>query len=128
MLTDELRALILKPSFGVLTTLGRDGQPQSSMMWVDCDDDHVIFNTEVERAKFHNLSRDPRVTLVVFDQESPYRYVEVRGCVEGTVTGPEADAHLEALAERYTGAPFAGTIGSPRVIVRVRPVRTRVVV
>jgi len=127
MLPDELRELILRPSFAVLTTIARDGQPQSSVMWIDCDDEHVLFNTEIERAKFHNLTRDPRVTLVIWDQESPYRYVEVRGTVAGTETGPEADAHLEALARRYTGASFAGEIGSPRVIVRVRPTRTRVV-
>jgi PPOX class probable F420-dependent enzyme len=127
MLSGQLKELILRPSFAVLTTIGRDGQPQSSVMWVDCDDEHLLFNTEVERAKFHNLTRDPRVTLLVWDKESPYRYVEVRGTVVDTVTGPEAERHLEELAERYTGAPFAGEIGSPRVIVRVRPTRTRVV-
>ena len=48
-------------------------------MWVDADDDHVLINTEVHRAKFKAVERDPRVTVMIWERENPYSYVEVRG-------------------------------------------------
>ena len=33
--------------------------------WVDADDDHVLINTEVHRAKFKAVERDPRVTVTI---------------------------------------------------------------
>ena len=33
--------------------------------------------------------------------EDPYRWLRVDGVVEGFVTGPEADAHIDALNRRY---------------------------
>ena len=33
------------PFVGVVTTLRRDGSPQSTVVWVDVDDDGVSFNT-----------------------------------------------------------------------------------
>jgi PPOX class probable F420-dependent enzyme len=77
-------------NFAALTTLLPDGHPQTQVMWVDADDDHLLINTEVHRQKFKNVERDPRVTLTIWDMEDPYRFVEVRGEVVGEVKGPES--------------------------------------
>lgn len=113
-------------NFAVLTTILPDGQPQTQMMWVDADDEHLLVNTEVARQKFRNIRRDPRVTVTVFDAANPYHYVEVRGRVTDTVVGDEARAHVDALSQRYNGTPYQNPIGSDRVILKITPDRQRV--
>ncbi len=119
-LDPDLKAFATAQNFAALTTLGPDGHPSTHLMWVDADDDHLIFNTEVERQKFRNIERDPRVTLTIIDAESPYRYIEARGrVVDTSVRGAPARAHLDAASRRYTGDDYAQPIGSDRVVVRV---------
>lgn len=122
-LDDDVREIATGQNFAALTTLLPDGTPQTHIMWVDADDEHVIINTEVHRAKFRNLQRDPRATVTIWDRDDPYRFVEVRGRVAGTVTGPEALAHIETCSQRYFGRPYPGPIQSERVIVRIAPER-----
>jgi PPOX class probable F420-dependent enzyme len=110
-------------NFAVLTTLFEDGQPQTQVMWVDADDEHVLINTEVHRQKFKNVQRDPRVTVTIWDADDAYRYVEVRGRVVKTVRGEEARAHIDACSRRYFGADYPAEIGSERVILRIAPER-----
>lgn len=110
-------------NFAALTTLFEDGTPQTQLMWVGADDDHVLINTEVHRAKYRNMQRDPRVTVTVWDAANPYSYVEVRGRVVDTEGGDTARAHIDALARRFTGADYGNPITSERVIVRIAPDR-----
>jgi PPOX class probable F420-dependent enzyme len=117
----DLHALATADNFAALTTLMPDGQPQTQMMWVHADDDHVLLNTETGRQKFRNVSRDPRVTVTVFDRENPYRYVEARGRVVETVAGQEARDDIDALSQKYQGTPYAGVITTERVILRIVP-------
>ena len=79
----------------------------------------MIINTETGRQKFRNVERDPRVTVTVFDNANPYRYVEARGRVVETVGGDEARANIDHLSEKYTGAAYANPIGTERVILRI---------
>ncbi|MCB0965072.1 MAG: PPOX class F420-dependent oxidoreductase, partial [Acidimicrobiales bacterium] len=99
----DLKALATDRNFAALTTLMPDGQPQTQLMWVHADDDHLLLNTEVGRQKFRNVEGDPRVTVTVFDRENPYRYVEARGRVASTEQGDAARAQIDELAQKYTG-------------------------
>ena len=117
----DLKNLATARNFAALSTLSADGQPRTHVMWVDADDEHVLINTEVHRAKFKDVERDPRVTVTVFDPASPYRYVEVRGRVTGTVGGDEARRNIDELSEKYTGGPYGNPIGTDRVIVQITP-------
>jgi PPOX class probable F420-dependent enzyme len=123
MLDDAVRALASGPNFAALTTLMASGQPQTHVMWVGCDDDHVLINTEVHRQKYRNVARDPRVTVAIIDVTNPYSYAEVRGRVVETVTGDEARAHIDELSVKYTGKPYANPVQSERVILRIAPDR-----
>lgn len=117
----DLRALATAKNFATLSTIADDGRPRTHVMWVDADDEHVLINTEVHRAKFHDIERDPRVTVTVIDQANPYRYVEVRGRVVDTVRGPDAVAHIDAMSRRYTGDDYQPPVQSERVIVKIAP-------
>lgn len=62
--------------------------------------------------------------MTIWDAESPYRYVEVRGRVVSTVTGPQARRHIDDLAQRYLGRDYdEEQITTERVILRVAPER-----
>ena len=122
------RDLLTQPNYAVLSPRMADGQPQSSMVWVDYDGEYVLINTTLERQKCRNLSADPRLTVLVIDPANGSRWIEVRGrVVEMTATG--AEAHADKLTQRYTGkAHFYGDIypveqraQETRVIVRVAP-------
>ncbi len=115
----DLKTMAQAKNFAALTTLMPDDQPQTQLMWVHADDDHVIINTETGRQKFANITVDPRVTVTVFDATNPYRYVEARGRVAETVTGDEARAGIDELAQKFTGADYANPIGTERVILRI---------
>jgi PPOX class probable F420-dependent enzyme len=124
MLEDKIRQLATDGrNFAAVTTLMPDGTPQTTPLWVDADGEHLLLNTEVHRQKFKNVQRDPRVTVAIIDSDNPYVYAEVRGEVVETVTGPDARAHIDHLAQKYTGGDYANPIQSERVILRVAPKR-----
>jgi PPOX class probable F420-dependent enzyme len=118
-LTDEQVALLQGRNFAVVATLKPDGAAQTSVVWVDTDGEHVIFNTRNDRAKGKHLRRDPRVSISVFDADNPYRYFEVEGIAELDVEG--ANAHIHELSQRYSGIDFHTP--ENRVIVKVKPER-----
>jgi PPOX class probable F420-dependent enzyme len=125
MLDEKLRRLAGQGrNFAAVTTLLPDGTPQTQPVWVDADDEHLLLNTEVHRQKFKNIRRDPRITVTVWDAGNPYEYAELRGEIVDTVTGPEARAHIDQLAQKYTGHDYANPVHSERVILKVAPRRT----
>ena len=60
---------------GVLTTVMRDGQPQSSLVWVDFDGQCLCVNTTRERQKGRNMQCNPMVSLLVVDPDDTGRYL-----------------------------------------------------
>lgn len=124
MLEPTVKELASGPNFAVFTTLLSDGHPMSHVMWVDCDDDHILINTEVHRSKFRNVERDPRVTVTIVDRENPYRFAEVRGKVAETIRGPEARASIDALSQKYFNRPYGDdNIQTERVLLKIVPDR-----
>ena len=127
MVSDELRALATSGSFATLTTLLPDGRPMAQVMWIDCDDEHVLINTELHRQKFKNIEGDPRVVVCIVDKDDPYHFIEVRGDVVDIVRGDPARRHIDELAMRYFGRLYDGeSIQSERVQLRIRPDSTKV--
>jgi PPOX class probable F420-dependent enzyme len=127
MLDDAIKKLATDKNIAAVTTLLPDGTPMTQPLWVDADDDHLLLNTEVHRQKFRNIEREPRITVAIWDSADPYFYVEVRGDVVETVRGPEARAHIDQLARKYTGGDYPGPIQSERVILKVAPTRRQFV-
>ena len=121
------RDLARAANFAAFSVVLDSGRVMTHVMWVDADDDHVLINTEVHRAKFKALSRDPRVTVTIWDRDDPYTYVEVRGRVTEVVRGAAARTHIDALSRKYRGRDYDETaITSERVIVKIAPEVQRV--
>ena len=125
MLNPDIRDLARAKNFAALTVIPASGHPMTHVMWIDADDDHVLVNTEIGRAKATAMDNDPRVTVAIWDGDNPYHYAEVRGRVVGTTTGQEAADHINALSQKYTGGPYAFGPTDQRVIYRIEPVRQR---
>ena len=119
MLSDNQVALLRAKSFGAVATLRDGGMPHTSLVWVDTDGEHVVFNTKTTRAKGRQLARDPRVSITVFDPADPYKYFEVEGTAELELGG--AADHMHELSRKYTGEDWSDV--SDRVIVKVEPER-----
>ena len=101
-LTREQRAFLEERHFAVLGTTNASGTPHLTIMWYLLDGDEIVFNTKAGRAKESNLARDPRVSLLVYD-DGGYKYMRIDGRVT-TLTDPEiAHRDIARLAVRYTG-------------------------
>jgi PPOX class probable F420-dependent enzyme len=122
VLSPEVRELAKGKNFATLTTMLPTGHPATQVMWVDCDDECILINTEVHRKKFTNVEADPRVTVCIWQVDNPYRYVEVRGTVVEIVRGPRPREHADELAQQYFGRPYdPNQISSERTILRIEP-------
>lgn len=117
--------LLTRPICGVLTTMLADGQPQSSLAWVDHDGECAVVNTTLERRKGRDLLANPKVSLLVVDPDNAGRFIQIRGDAELITDG--ALEHLDALTRKYTHHPhYYGYIYPPgqrmretRVICRI---------
>ena len=120
-LTDEQRRFLEQPYYATVTTVREDGSPHTTVVWVDVDDEGVLFNTATGRAKPRHIERDPRVSLTVIDPENGYRWISVDGRAEVTTEG--ANASIDKLAKKYLGKdsyPWHKP-EEQRLIVRIRP-------
>lgn len=121
--------LLTRPVPGVLTTMMPDGQPQSSLVWVDYDRECALVNTTRERRKGRNIAANPKVSLLVVDPANTGRFVQVRGCAELVEKG--ALEQLDRVTRRYTSHPcyyghvypVAQQLLESRVICRIHATR-----
>jgi PPOX class probable F420-dependent enzyme len=121
--------LLTRQVCGVFTTLGHDGQPQSTLVWVDLDRECALVNTTLERQKGRNLVANPKVSLLVVDPGNTSRFLQIRGDAELVTEG--AHEHLDALTRKYTSHPaYYGYVYpdtqrlcETRVICRIHPRR-----
>ena len=104
-----------------LGTLMPEGAPQVHKIWFDYDGTYIRINTAEGRQKDQNLHERPYATVLLVDPDNPYFYLELRGKVAERVLGPEADAHVGTLAQRYLGQDTFATPGEVRVLYKIEP-------
>ncbi|MFJ8533934.1 PPOX class F420-dependent oxidoreductase [Streptomyces sp. NPDC093591] len=120
-LTEFARKLASGPNYATIATIGKDGLPQQSVVWVKATDDGIAFSTVEGRVKHLNLLRDPRAGVLITDRDNPYAYAVVRGPVTMTRDGgPEL---IDELSHKYAGRPWQETATTPRVVVTIRAER-----
>jgi PPOX class probable F420-dependent enzyme len=94
-----VRELLENPNYAVISTSNADGSIHSAVVWVDAEDGALTVNSATGRVWPSNLERDPRATVLVYEQSNPYEYLEVRGKAQGTTEG--ADEHIDRLTKKY---------------------------
>ncbi len=105
----------------VVSTLNEDGSIHSTVVWANVEQGKLAVNSALGRKWPTNLQRDPRVSVIVYDESNPYDYVEVRGTV--TSSTDDADGHIDRLAKKYIDAdsyPYRQA-GEQRVSFYVEP-------
>ncbi|MGH9322590.1 MAG: PPOX class F420-dependent oxidoreductase [Vicinamibacteria bacterium] len=85
-----------------LATLGKNGGPQVSPVWVDRDGDTIIVNSAKGRVKDRNMRASDRVALSATDPDNPYRALMIQGRVV-KITEDGADTHIDKMAKKYLG-------------------------
>ncbi|MGH7641619.1 MAG: PPOX class F420-dependent oxidoreductase [Candidatus Dormibacteria bacterium] len=117
------RELLKGNNFAHLATLGADGAPISTVVWVDEDGGEIVMNTAMGRVKQANIARDPRVSVSVHRQDNPQMSMAVVGVA--TLDQSHAEEVIDRLTKKYTGQEkFPAEWRGPdeqRVTIRVRP-------
>lgn len=118
---DSHRDLLSAP-IAVLGTIGASGRPQLSGVWFLAEDDAIKFSLNTVRQKVKNLQANPKASVLIFDEKSPYRYLEVRGDAEVT---PDPDYEFADKVGAKYGADLRDrdNPGDSRVMITVRPRR-----
>jgi PPOX class probable F420-dependent enzyme len=95
---DQLLEFLRPRHHAILLTTRRDGRPQSSPNTCGLDaEGRIVISTYPERAKVHNIRRDPRVSVCVLSEQWNGPWVQVDGTAE-VIDLPEA---LEPLVEYF---------------------------
>jgi PPOX class probable F420-dependent enzyme len=89
----------------VLTTIRRNGRPQlSNVLHVVGDDGVIRISITADRAKYHNLVRDPWAALHVTSDDF-FSYAVLDGIADVTpVAADPADPTVDALVDYYRAA------------------------
>ena len=109
-----------EPNYAALTTLFKNGVPQTHVMWVDTDGENILINTEIHRVKYKNVKIDPRVTVMIWKHDNPFKFVEIRGEVIGEITGQEARDNIDKLSEKYWNKPYPFPIQTERIVLIIK--------
>lgn len=97
-LPERVKTEIDKKVFVHLATVMPDGSPQISVVWVDRDEDTILFSSAEGRAKTDNIRRDNRVALS-FTTEDDYENIVMYGRV--TRFEPDGWWLIDQLARKY---------------------------
>lgn len=121
-LPEPAKAWLAAKEFITLATVEPDGRPQLSVVWMTADGGDVLMSTVKGRRKQRNLERDARATVLLYPQDNPYSYLEVRGSV--TMTEEGGRELIDELYEKYQGTPGPYPGDGPsdvRVVIRLTP-------
>lgn len=99
-LSERAQAFLREVRFAVLGTINPDGTPQLTTMWYLLEDNTIVMNTKVGRAKERNMRRDSRISVCVADG---YNYVTLSGRVEMNDDPKIAQHDIYRLSARYHG-------------------------
>ena len=112
-----------------LATTMADGGPHVMPVWFIVEDGEIVFNTGADTVKGRNLRRDPRVSIVVDEEQPPFGFVHIRGRVTLSEDPAELVRTATLIGGRYMGADRAREFGERNgvpgeLLVRLRPERT----
>jgi PPOX class probable F420-dependent enzyme len=117
----EIDAFLAEPHTLVIATLRHDGTPHLATVWYRWDGAAFWISTNGTTAKYRNLTRDPRVTVLV---DAPPRETSVAAHGRAEVIASDGAAYAGALTivSRYEADPVAyldARKDEPRVLIRI---------
>jgi PPOX class probable F420-dependent enzyme len=128
VLSGEVRKALTSGNLAHLTTLGHDGSPHTTIVWVGVDGDDIVSAHLGRYQKIRNIERDPRVSLsMVTGGKNPIgldEYLVVYGTARSTRGG--APELLQDLARVYIGPDVRFPpmdFPPPGFVLRIRPHR-----
>ena len=94
----EILAFLRRQRFGVISSIGHDGRPQSAVVGVAfTGEGDAVFDTLGSSHKALNLRRDPRASLVLWEGE---RTVQMEGRVDEP-SGSDREAILKVYLAAF---------------------------
>ena len=125
-LTPEQHAFLAERQLGILGTGRRDGSPQLSMITYFFDGEHILISITKDRAKYANVRRMPRVSMLVPEGR---RQLIVYGTAEVIEGRPRDEAIIAIRAHQGSPLPddydrerFSQRLDElQRVVVRIVP-------
>jgi PPOX class probable F420-dependent enzyme len=122
---DQLGGLLDERRLAHLATHRKDGTVLLSPLWYIWEDGGFTLAIAAGDGKLKHVARDPRVTIVVAEDDFPYRGFEVRGIARllDVPYGPD----VRRIATRYVGAKGAAFYDDEAggTIVRIEPGEAR---
>jgi PPOX class probable F420-dependent enzyme len=119
---DKVVRLFSEKNLVFIATIMKDGSPQVSPVWANCEDGHILINTAEGRIKHKNVLRDPRVAVSVTSINNPLDMTTIRGAVVELIPDYEYK-HADKLTQQYMGKehyPFKRD-GEKRIVLKIKP-------
>ena len=86
MLTDDqksfLNGYLARPRIAVVVTQSPSGYAQVTPNWCNWDGERLSVSTTKERLKYKNLSRNSKLSVLIYEEPMASNYVTLRGEVE----------------------------------------------
>jgi PPOX class probable F420-dependent enzyme len=122
---DQLGGLLDEVRLAHLATFRADGTVLLSPVWYVWEDGGFTLGIAAGDGKLKHLARDPRVTIVVAEDDFPYRGFEMRG--RATVLDVPYGPAVRRIATRYVGAEHAAVYDDDAggAVVRIEAGSTR---
>jgi PPOX class probable F420-dependent enzyme len=115
---------------GKVAVTRADGSPHVTAVWFvlneTADGDELVFTTGTDSVKGRALRRDPRLSLIVDDQEPPYSYVQFTGEAALETDLAEMLAFATAIGARYMGEDKGEQFGRRNAVPGELLVRARI--
>ncbi|MGH8007403.1 MAG: PPOX class F420-dependent oxidoreductase [Candidatus Binatia bacterium] len=112
MTREECRSFLRSPvRTGKLATVRKDGRPLVVPVWYDLEGETLVFMTGRDSLKAKNMRRDPRVSICVDDEVTPFAYVQVEGTAVMSADADQGRYWATRIGGRYMGQELAETYG-----------------
>ena len=123
---EQLDGLLDERRLAVMSTFRNDGTVLLSPLWFIWEDGGFTIGMAAGDGKLKHLRRDPRVTIVVNEDEFPYRGFELRGEASSArrAVRPGHPPDRDPLRRRRGGRPSTTTTRGGTVA-RIEPGETR---
>ncbi|MEM9954074.1 MAG: PPOX class F420-dependent oxidoreductase [Chloroflexota bacterium] len=98
--------LFTEPIVATFVTLTPDGKPHATIVWCRLNGSQVQIAILNGTQKYKNLQANKDVSVLVIDTNHPYRYIEVRGTAELSISGKDATPIIQDIARKYGRPDF----------------------